>query len=250
MYNSYIKCIELELNKKPSEWSFKRNNNYRVILEHCNYNHGMQYLTEIKNRYTNLFNDNKNFIIELCKKNDLYGNTIKNDFKNFTTCSASNFRYILHSLLILDYIKENNLNNIDFIEIGGGYGGLCFFIFNLAKLFDISINSFTIFDLLQCSLLQDKYLKALNINNVKCYQINNFNNLKVNSFLISNYAFSEISKELQTQYIDKIINPYTNHGFLAWNFIPVYNFVNNSIIDKEPEYPNTGSNFYVRFKPI
>ena len=52
------------------------------------------------------------------------------------------------------------------------------------------------------------------------------------------------------KYIDKIINPYTKFGFLTWNFIPVYNFVKNSVIEKE--YPQTGggSNYYIRYYPI
>ena len=132
--------------------------------------------------------------------NDTYGRTKKTNFKNFIECSPTNLRYILHSLLILEDMKKNKLNNIDIIEIGGGYGGLCLFMHNIAALYDININSYTIFDLLEVSQLQKKYLNALNIKNVNCCQLDNFNNLKNNSYLISNYAFSEISKELQIKY--------------------------------------------------
>ena len=56
---------------------------------------------------------------------------------------------------------------------------------------------------------------------------------------------------LLAKYIDKIINPYTKFGFLTWNSIPVYNFVKNSVIEKEEEYPKTGrNNYYVRYYPI
>jgi hypothetical protein len=61
-------------------------------------------------------------------------------------------------LLILDHIKKNLLNNIDLVEICGGYGGLCLFIFKLSILFNISINSYTIFDLSEPMILQKKYL--------------------------------------------------------------------------------------------
>ena len=50
-------------------------------------------------------------------------------------------------------MKKYKLNNIDIIEIGG-YGGLCLFIHNIAPLYEININSYTIFDLLEPSLLQ------------------------------------------------------------------------------------------------
>lgn len=142
-------------------------------------------------------------------------------------------------------MKKYKLNNVDIIEIGGGYGGLCFFVHSIAPLYEINITSYTIFDLLEPSLLQEKYLNALNIEKVKFCQIDNFNNLKNNSFLISNYAFSEINIELQSEYTEKIINPYTIYGFLAWNAIPVYDFVDNSIIEKE-EYHN---DCHVRYYP-
>lgn len=148
-------------------------------------------------------------------------------------------------------MKKYKLNNVDIIEIGGGYGGLCFFIHNIAPLYEININSYTIFDLLEASLLQEKYLNALNIKKTYFYQLDNFHNLKNNSFLISTYAFSEIPMSIQKEYSKKIINQKTNFGFIAWNKIPVYNFVENSIIEKEREYPLThqSQNYYVRYYP-
>lgn len=251
MYNNYLKTVENQLKiSDPVDYIFKSDKYYMEILEHCSNQQGQQYLEEIKKRYNEIYTNNKGLLIELCEKNDLYGHANKSQINDFALCSPSNLRYIFHSFLILDYIKQNGLNNIDFIEIGGGYGGLCFFINHLANIFDIIIKSYVIFDLLQVSQLQKKYLDALNINNVKYFQLDNFENLQINSFLISNYAFSEISSELQNNYIQKIINPYTSFGFLTWNFIDVYDFVRNSKIEKEFEYPQTGgNNYYVRFKP-
>ena len=52
------------------------------------------------------------------------------------------------------------------------------------------------------------------------------------------------------EYTEKVINPYTSWGFLTWNNIDVYEFVNNSEIIKEKEYPLTWEkNYYVKFKP-
>ena len=82
--------------------------------------------------------------------------------------------------------------------------------------------------------------------------MDNYCNLKNNSFLISTYAFSEIPMSIQNEYSKNIINQYTNFGFIAWNSITVYKFVENSIIEKEKEYPRTGgkNNNYVRYYPI
>lgn len=252
MYNKYTNYIKTQVNLNPEEWDFKKNRDYCTILEHCNETQADQYFNVIIKKFKTFYESNLDNIINICQLNDKYGKPKKYHLKNFMTCSPSNLRYLLHCLLVLEDMKKYKLNNIDIIEIGGGYGGLCLFIHNLAPLYEININSYTIFDLLEPSLLQKKYLDVLNVPNVNCCQLDNFDNIKNDSILISNYAFSEISKELQMKYIDKIINPYTKFGFLTWNFIPVYNFVNNSVIEKEKEYPSTSDdiNYYVRYYPM
>ena len=58
--------------------------------------------------------------------------------------------------------------------------------------------------------------------------------------LISSYAFSEIPKNLQDQYIKEIFNPYIDYSFIVWNNIPVYNLNEDKyIINEELEYPQT-----------
>lgn len=251
MYDGYINCCNQQLTLDIENMDFKRNINYNGVLEHVSKIIGEKYLSVIKNKFEYIFQNNIELLKELCELNDKYGKPFKFEFKDFILCSPTNLRYILHSLLILEYIKEKKLNNINFIEIGGGYGGLCLFIYKLAPLFDINIDSFTIFDLLEVTKLQELYLNSLDIKNVKYYQLNNFDKIENNSFLISCYAFSEISKEIQNEYINKIINPYVNYGFISWNSILVYNFSNKSVIEVEDEYPNSGDQFnkYVKFYP-
>jgi len=207
---------------------------------------------EILNRFNTIFESNKQYFIELCNTNDYYGNPNKCDFYDFTTCSPTNLRYILHSLLILTHIADLKLNNINVIEIGGGYGGLCFYIYKLAKFFNITIKTYNIFDLPEPLALQNKYLRALGIEDVGGMNLNDFENsdltLPTNSFLISNYAYSEISMDLQQKYTKYVLNPYVSHGFLTWNFINVYQFIENKDLHIENEYPVTGDvNKYVKF---
>jgi len=143
------------------------------------------------------------------------------------------------------------LSDIDIIEIGGGYGGLCFYMHNLANLFNITITSFSIFDLQSPLQLQQKYLENINIDNVNYVSIDDIKNIKENSFLISNYAFSEISLELQQEYTKQILNPYTSHGFVTWNMRSFYKFIDDKNISMEQEYPLTGGgNLYITFKPL
>lgn len=251
IYDSYLTGISENLKiQDPLDMNFKSNKSYHDILEHVTYDIGCLYLKEIMKKYNTLFTTNKDVLVELCEKNDLYGKTIKYTFDGFTTCSPSNLRYIFHSFLILDWMVESGLNNIDVIEIGAGYGGLCFFIHNLAYFFKINIRSYTTIDLFEATKLQERYLKLLDVQNVQCFTIENFQNINENCFLISNYAFSEIPMNLQEEYTRKILNPYVKFGFLAWNTIEVYNFIENSTVDVEEEYPKTGIfNYYVRVSP-
>ena len=232
-YDSYIKSIAKNLSLKEEDWFFKSDPPYIGVLEHVTYEVGYRYLNEIKMRYNDKFNSNKSFLINLCEQNDKYGKTIKSTYDNFTKCSPTNLRYILHSFLILEYIQNNNLNNLNIIEIGGGYGGLCFFINKISSIFNININSYTIFDVHEACKLQSLYLDKLQINNYKVFHLDNFKDLSKESFLISNYAFSEISPIIQKTYIEKILDPFVSNGFLCWNHIPIYKFINKKIyIDK------------------
>jgi len=247
VYDDYLRYIKTILNDKKEKWRFKSNSNYTRILEHVSFATGQEYLNVIIKKFNNLFLREKKRLIELCKLNDSYGQPNKFVYANFTTCSPTNLRYILHSLLILHHIQKKKMNQVDIIEIGGGYGGLYVFIKNLAPLFNISLNTYTIFDLLEASKLQKKYLQGLGYPDVNCCQIDNFKNLKADSFLISNYAFSEIPLKLQKEYTENIINPFISHGFLTWNYIPVYKFIENVEIESINEYPRTGNNYYVYF---
>ena len=73
--------------------------------------------------------------------------------------------------------------------------------------------------------------------------------LKEDSFLISNYAFSEIPMSIQNMYSKYVLNPFVSHGFLTWNFIDIYNFIENKYFKIEEEYPLTGyKNKYIYLK--
>lgn len=240
-YSEYVRIITFQNIMMDFELSFKSNRVYQTILEHTNQWSGIQYLDCIKNEFRGLYDNNKTLLFDLCIQNDKYGKPSKFPISDFCVCSPSNIRYIYHSFLILSNIQKNKLYEVDLVEIGGGYGGLSFFIHNLAKLFNIKIKSYTIFDLKEVAILQKRYLKIHNID-VNTYHINDEWELNPNSYLISNYAFSEIPKDLQVQYTEKVLNKYISSGFLVWNFIPIYNFIENKKITIENERPSDENN--------
>ena len=57
-------------------------------------------------------------------------------------------------------------------------------------------------------------------------------NLKENSFLITNYALSELSEDLIENY-NNLVLPYIKNGYITWNVIPFdIRYINKIQFDK------------------
>lgn len=233
MYEHYDQCISENKDLPMDQMTFKADPRYRAILEHVSYEHGMQYLQNIIKDYDDIFHENLNAIVDLAKTNDRYGHTLKNKFPHFDNISPSNLRYIYHSFVILDMMKQKDINNVDIIEIGGGYGGLCFYLHNLCGLFDINISTYRIYDIPNALDLIKKYVGHFGI------EINTADP-KSGSFLISNYCFSELDDNLRSYYAENVIKPYISYGFMAWNAINVYDEFCDCSLEITPEKANGG----------
>ena len=241
-YSDYQMIVKYNLSLyTPDEWSFKSNTYYRHILEHVSFEYGNEYLELIEKEFSDIYTSNKDIFKMLALKNDSIGKPILYEYKFFNKISSTNLRYIYQSLLILSHMKKLNQTTYNVVEIGGGYGGLSFYIHNLSKLFNIEIKSYSIFDLDIITTLQKEYLKQFNIN-VNTFILSQPFHIEDNSFLISNYAFSELNDTIRLEYETHVI-PHCNHGFLAWNFIPIYKFTKESY-RFENEMPLTGTNNY------
>lgn len=248
-YDTYQICIQQNLNVNPDEWTFKNNNKYNEILEHININESIEILKQIKKDFEETFNILFKYLILLAITNDKYGKPIKHNYNNFCECSPSNLRYIYHSLRILTHMRDINIKTINIIEIGGGYGGLCFYIKKLSKLFEINIESYHIFDLPEPAKLQELYLKQLDIDGITTSTINDNYNLKTNSYLISNYALSEFKEDIRIEYYNKIISKYVSNGFLIWNNPNAkFDYISDKIkYEHEKPYSCYYSNFIIYF---
>ena len=96
------------------------------------------------------------------------------------------------------------------VEIGGGYGGQAS-ILNKINWFD----KYSIYDLEQVQVLISKFLKIQNVINVKFPLIEKTSEANYD-LAISNYAFSELPKALQTMYMKKVLLKSKN-GYLIMN---------------------------------
>jgi hypothetical protein len=242
LYSRYVgyvnRCLETgDLAK------FKSHDDYTYMLEHVSPEQGGQYL-ELILKNTPITED---YIKSFCNANDAFGSP--NTFP-YAICRASptNFRYLYHAHLALKHFKEIS-SEIDIVEVGGGYGGLCAAISWIQGLYGVKVRSYNIVDLSIIGKLQALYLSKLSLNfPVSFHSADSYGNTidTKNLFLISNYCFSEISNENQKRYLVNLF-PKVQHGFLAWNHIPVYNLGYQTQV-VESEVPKTGAhNFYVRF---
>jgi hypothetical protein len=150
--------------------------------------------------------------------------------------NANTIRYIYHALLIKKYMEQKFPGKaLQVVEIGGGYGGLCFW---LSKLAPTSIKKYEIFDLDAVTKLQKRCLEKWN---VACsYSDNPFTWTKTDTtFVISNYGFSEFNELFQRVYTQTVTSK-SEGGFMIWNnWTGVCKFTENKIAmeNERPAFP-------------
>lgn len=215
--------------------NFKINDDICSIFEHKDSPWGIYFYNLIKNE----FSIPDEIINDFCNINDKIGNPQLFMYP-FGHASANSIKYIYHSNLALNHMKNVGKTKINITEIGGGYGGMALAIFYFAKYFNIEIESYNIIDLPEVIELQKLYLKNFD-NFEKCYfyESNNYGSDIANEdmFLIGIYSIGELDLDYQMKYINKLL-PKTSHGFIVWNRIPYTNLEKNEI--RIPERPMTG----------
>jgi len=150
-----------------------------------------------------------------------------------------------------------SLNNLDIVEIGGGYGGQCLV---LSKLF--RWKSYTIIDLSGPLKLTKKYLEAHRVENVTYKTLEELSGKEVYDLAISNFAFSECVRPVQDEYLSKVLQQ-SKRGYLTCNEFShaplTASFSKNALCKKFdemkqkyqvlPEAPSTASTNYLLVWP-
>jgi hypothetical protein len=186
--------------------SFKRRPDYTLVLEHVGYEFGLDYLAEIEKCSPYLLDYIPYFIT-----NDTVGNPTKYWYKDLNeNISPTTLRYIKVFGDLMNLF--GGLDNMDIVEIGGGYGGQCKIIHDIAK-----PHSYTIIDLPEVLLLAEKYLNKFNILDVQYVSISELRKGKYD-LCISNYAFTEIERKYQDIYVKNVIKG-SDRGYITCNFL-------------------------------
>lgn len=201
----YERAVNNIISKKAQLRRFRRIYNYREILEHLDYKDGKKYLSEIKNKNSQILNQVNKFSV-----NDTFGKPRKFFYPEIGKLSPTTLRYIF---VATDLYSKFNMNRIKkIVEIGAGYGGQISILNSL----DLNTqNEYFIFDLPDVQILIKKYLSNMKLSSIRFLDIKEFNKIDYD-LVISNYAFSELPISLQETYLEKVLMCSKN-GYLIMN---------------------------------
>ena len=219
--SSYLTCCK-EASKNENLFNnFKQDSRYRQILEHVSDQEAKQYLQELTVPILEVLK-----YLDSFKDNDKYGNPVLFEYDNIGIISPTTIRYIKNTFDIVTYFDKEKIKNI--VEIGGGYGGLCKVLSSV-----IDVDNYVVFDLQEVNELTQKYISKFDNlkDKVQSFTLDQLTEIDGIDLLISNYAFSEISSDIQNQYYDNVIKKSKNI-YMVFNQISNQNILFSDFIDK------------------
>jgi len=183
---------------------FRRIHAYRVIVETVSYGLGLEYI----NRINSLRNfDSKQ--VALAELNDTFGLPRIFKYKNYGKFSPTTLRYISVSLEIQKLFPD--LNQATIAEVGVGYGGQASILLD-----QIKVKRYDLFDLSPALAISKEYLSR--VGKLKGIKFSSLDRVEGTNWdlVISNYAFSELPRALQIEYIQKVFLR-SKRGYLIMN---------------------------------
>ena len=228
--DSYRNICRLASQDESYFAQFKNIQAYRQILEHLGKDHGQLYLDVVRQQTPEFLG-----MIEVFRRNDLYGSPRTDVFDKVGAFSSTTLRYMkVASDLKLAY--GSSLNQKSIVEIGGGYGGQCLILSAIYQ-----FENYTIVDLPEALALTKKYLEKHNIYNVTYKSFEDTVDADFD-MVISNYAYSECSPEMRKKYMEEILS-HSKKGYLTGFKPTVVEYMDDYHIPYEiwSENPCTGS---------
>jgi hypothetical protein len=201
----YEQQLSRLLKSKKRLSDFRRKYDYREILEHVTYTQGKSYLEQIQEYSPQNYVE----LIEKNKANDLFGNPYEYQYPGVGRVSPTTLRYISTAIDIFETIKLNKESMV--AEIGVGYGGQAAILERM-----YGIRNYSAFDLPSVIQLSNVYLNS--VNSKLKFTSSGFSSDKNTTWdvVISNYAFSELHRDLQLSYIEHVIAK-SKSGYMIMN---------------------------------
>ena len=204
--SGYLQIIANAVDNEESFAKFRSNREYRQILEHVSKSQGYEYLRKIMLSTSEL----KKLISEVSFLNTC-GLPLVYFYPRLGFLSPTTLRYCK----VFDELNRlfPNIAQMNIAEIGGGIGGQTAVLRKLS-----GFKSYTIYDLPEVHELQSRFLKANNSGSGVLYADGRLAPSGKFDLVISNYAVSELQRELQVAYFENIVKSSTR-GYLTWNLI-------------------------------
>ena len=205
---AYYDIVWKALTDAKVQSRFRREPDYNVILEHVSEAQGRDYLSRIDDPV----------ILDVCARSEVadpVGAPLVFDY-NGRKLSPTTLRYAKVTQDLARYFP--GLADIEsIVEIGCGYGGQARFISEYARATDSRRSGYTLVDMLPVILLASQYLERFSLK-FRCDYVTK-SQIKADDrwdLLISNYAFSEFSRELQDEYMERVVRR-ARSGYLTMN---------------------------------
>lgn len=196
-------CLKAALDTNTFQ-NFRKDPQYKVILEHVDARTGLRYLKAITDCGYSIDD-----VFEIIEPLQFLGNPILHDIGVGRPVSTTALRYLKVGI---DIISQFGTDLGMIVEIGCGFGGQAIILSKLA-----SIQHYTFVDMWQVNLLIQRFIETSDFN-VE-YEIKTIRQAssRLNiDYVISNYAFSEFDIQLQSLCLKKFVLN-SKHGYLTMN---------------------------------
>ncbi len=196
----------IKVNSNPRVFkNFRRSYIYRIVLEHVSFSLGKKYLDIVSSKTLGEFLIAQD-LLNLSK----IGKPRKYYYQGVGWISPTMLRYLCVNDDLTFLFGNQQVKRI--AEIGVGFGGQ----FGVTSKF-LDFDSYSIFDLPPVVTLTKKTLSSAGIDYSKV-TFCSINPLEAIEFdlVVSNYAFSELSRKVQLEYLEKILGK-AKRGYLIMN---------------------------------
>ena len=204
---AYAKYVENVLQNDKLFLKFRKNYKYRQILDHVNYKKGLEYLQKMK-----LYNINQDCYSEFIERSRGQGQPIEYHYAGIGMVSPTTLRY-LATLEEIEYLFDLKPNP-KIAEIGIGFAGQI-----AAFLEYLNPCQILTYDLPAVQQLGGKYLELVarpsDLAKLSHQDIHEIYSTNVD-LVVSNYAFSELPRKIQLEYIEKLFKR-SSAGYLTMN---------------------------------
>ena len=237
LYTNYIEAVREAIAQKPEQWTFKRDDRYREVLEHTPIEFARVMFEWSMKKMESLDLER---VVELSRRNDNFGSPVQCILGPMGLYSPGNMRYLCHAIKVWRYLDSLKLPEVDIVEIGGGYGGLALWVRGLADLFRTHVDTYVMLDLPEVCTLQRMVaehvgMDATAMDGTDPTVFAMFEHGTRPLVCLSAYAFSEFQQKTRDWYADKLLK-HCQHGWMEWNF-PLPLLDRNGVEFGGPVYP-------------